>query len=89
MKDLFGVEVGTDDTPEFVPTHPVRLELHVWLDALKASKGSVPWDDVTTRHYRTMFPIKAKVLPPDEARFLWRQFEMELKRLGFGQDVAA
>jgi hypothetical protein len=81
VKDLFGVEIDADDEPKFVPTHPVRLELHEWLDAVKAAKDTSPWDEVTTRHYRTMFPIKAKVLSPEEARFLWRQFEIELDRL--------
>jgi hypothetical protein len=81
VKDLFGFESVTEDKPKFVPTHPVRLELHEWLDTAKAAKGKSPWDDATTRHYRTIFPIKAKVLPPEEARFLWRQFEMELDRL--------
>ena len=81
MKDLFGFESDTADKSKFVPTHPIRLELHEWLDAVKAAKGGLPWDDATTRHYRTIFPIKAKVLPPEEARFLWRQFEMELNRI--------
>jgi hypothetical protein len=81
MKDLFGCETEPADKSRFVPTHPVRLELHEWLDAAKAAKGAMPWDEATTKHYRIMFPIKAKVLPPEEARFLWRQFEMELVRL--------
>jgi hypothetical protein len=88
MKDLFGVEIEPEKG-SFVPTHPVRLELYEWLDAIKAAEDTLPWDDVTTRHYRTMFQIKAKVLPPEEARFLWRQFEMELKRLGFETEKAA
>lgn len=81
MKDLFGNETFEGGKPEFVPTHPVRLELHLWLAEAKAAKGKAPWDDATLRHYRTVFPIKAKVLPPEEARFLWRQFEMELDRI--------
>jgi hypothetical protein len=80
-KDLFGEENGASHKSVFVPTHPVRLELHQWLDAVKAAKGASPWDEETTRHYRAIFPVKAKVLPPEEARFLWRQFEMELDRI--------
>lgn len=79
--DLFGEEKAPAEKPAFVPTHPVRLELHKWLDALKAAKGAMPWDEATTTHYRTLFPIKAKVLPPEEARFLWRQFEMQIDRI--------
>lgn len=77
----FGFDLGEPEKLAYVSSHSVRLELHEWLDAAKAAKEASPWDENTTRHYRNVFPIKAKVLPPEEARFLWRQFEMELNRL--------
>lgn len=81
LADQFGFDLGEPEKPAYVSSHSVRLELHEWLDAVKAAKETSPWDDATTRHYRVLFPIKAKVLPPEEARFLWRQFEMELNRI--------
>ena len=81
MSDQFGFDLGEPEKPAYVSSHSVRLELHEWLDAAKAAKGKAPWDDATMRHYRYIFPIKAKVLPPEEARFLWRQFEIELNRI--------
>jgi hypothetical protein len=81
LTEQFGFDLGEPEKPAYVSSHSVRLELHEWLDAAKAATGGFPWNDATTRHYRNMFPIKAKVLPPEEARFLWRQFEMELDRI--------
>lgn len=80
MTAQIGFDLGEPEKPAYVSSHSVRLELHEWLNAAKAAKHGSPWDDTTTAHYRNMFPIKAKVLPPEEARFLWRQFEMELNR---------
>jgi hypothetical protein len=77
----FGFDLGEPEKPAYVSSHSIRLELHEWLDAAKSARDALPWDEATTRHYRNLFPIKAKVLPPEEARFLWRQFEMELDRL--------
>lgn len=77
-----GFDLGEFESPsKFVGSHPVRLELHEILETAKSARGSSPWDEATMRHHRVSFPIKAKVLPPEEATFLWRQFEMELDRL--------
>jgi hypothetical protein len=81
LADQIGFDLGEPEKPAYVSSHSVRLELLEWLDAAKAAKVTLPWDEKTTRHYRNVFPIKAKALPPEEARFLWRQFEMELNRL--------
>lgn len=77
-----GFDLGEPESPaKFVGSHPVRLELHEILETAKAARDRPPWDEATMRHHRVSFPIKAKVLPPEEATFLWRQFELELNRL--------
>jgi hypothetical protein len=81
QKIQFGFDLDEPDEQEYVSSHSVRLELHALLETAKAAEEVVPWDNVTLRHHRTSFPIRAKVLPPEEASFLWRQFEQELKRL--------
>lgn len=87
--EQFGLNLDEPEKPKYVSSHSVRLELHEWLNAAKAAKGKSPWDDATTRHYRTIFSIKAKVLPPEEARFLWRQFELELDRIEREIEIAS
>ena len=64
-----------------VNAHAVRLELNEILDAAKSARDHAPWDLETHRKYRSDFPEKAKVLPPEEAEFLWRQFVLELERI--------
>ena len=81
QKMQFGFDLDEPDEQEYVSSHSVRLELHALLETAKSAEV-VPWDEAAMRHHRTSFPIKAKVLPSDEASFLWRQFEQELKRLG-------
>jgi hypothetical protein len=81
LTDQFGFDLGEPEKPAYVSSHSVRLELHEWLDTAKKAEHVLPWDEATMRHYRNVFPIKAKVLPPEEARFLWRQFVIELDRL--------
>lgn len=72
---------GMEASEPFVSTHSVRLELEALLEMAKAARDSAPWDSETHRHYREIFPIKAKVLPPEEAEFLRRQFVLELDRI--------
>ncbi|QJB70266.1 hypothetical protein [Parasphingorhabdus halotolerans] len=81
QKMQLGFDLGEPDETEYVSSHSVRLELHALLDAAKAATKVAPWDEKTMRHHRNSFPIKAKVLPPEEANFLWRQFEVELNRI--------
>ncbi len=76
-----GFDLDEPEAPKYVSSHAVRLELHALLDAAKEASETPPWDATTLRHHRTSFPIKAKVLPPEEATFLWRQFELELDRI--------
>lgn len=77
----FGFDLGEPEKSDYVSSHSVRLELHALLETAKAARDDAPWDHATLRHYRTSFPLKAKVLPPEEASFLWRQFELELTRI--------
>ncbi len=77
----FGLDLGEPEKLDYISSHSVRLELQALLETAKAARDELPWPPATMRHYRTSFPIKAKVLPPEEASFLWRQFERELNRL--------
>jgi hypothetical protein len=76
----FGL-VGMEAAEPFVSRHSVRLELLEILETAKAARDVAPWDYETHRRYRELFPRKAKVLPPDEAEFLRRQFVLELERI--------
>ncbi|WP_298017528.1 hypothetical protein [uncultured Parasphingopyxis sp.] len=81
MDEQIGFDLDEPEAPKFVGSHAVRLELHELLETAKAARSESPWDASTLRHHRNSFPIKAKVLPPEEATFLWRQFELELERI--------
>lgn len=67
--------------PPLVSAHAVRLELTEILEIAKAARDSAPWDIDTLRAHRAAFPERAKVLPPEEAEFLRRQFVLELERI--------
>lgn len=62
-------------------SHAVRLELNRLLERAKAARDAAPWDIETQRKYRALVPEKAKALPPEEAEFLRRQFELEFDRI--------
>lgn len=62
-------------------THAIRLELNALIDTARAARDVAPWDADTHRRHRAMFAERARVLPPDEAEFLRRQFVLELDRL--------
>lgn len=62
-------------------THAVRLELNALIETARAARDVAPWDADTHRRHRAMFAERAKVLPPDEAEFLRRQFVLELDRI--------
>lgn len=62
-------------------THAIRLELNELIDTARAARDAPPWDVDTHRRHRAMFAVRAKVLPPDEAEFLRRQFVLELDRI--------
>ena len=76
----FGI-AGMDATEPFASSHSVRLELLEILETAKAAREAAPWDRETHRHYKEVFPIKVRVLPPEEAEFLRRQFVLELERI--------
>jgi hypothetical protein len=64
-----------------VSAHAVRLELYDILETAKAAQDHAPWDMELHRKHRATFSEKAKILPPEEAEFLRRQFVMELERI--------
>ncbi len=72
---------GMDAAPVQVSPHAVRLELNALLETAKGARNAAPWDSDTHRKHRTMFAEKSKILPPDEAEFLRRQFVLELDRI--------
>lgn len=72
---------GMEAAKPFVSSHPIRLELNALLDVAKAARDAAPWDRATHRRHLIEFPLKAKVLPPEEAEFLRRQFVLELDRI--------
>ena len=72
---------GMEAAPAQVSPHSVRLELNALLETAKGARDSAPWDSDTHRKHRTMFAEKSKILPPDEAEFLRRQFVLELERI--------
>ena len=72
---------GMGAPPPAVSPHAVRLELNALLETAKGARDAAPWDSETHRKHRTLFAEKAKVLPPDEAEFLRRQFVLELDRI--------
>jgi hypothetical protein len=72
---------GLEPVVPYVSRHSVRLELHALLDLAKSSRDRAPWDRKTHQHHQIVFPQMAKVLPPDEAEFLRRQFVLELERI--------
>ena len=72
---------GMEATKPLVSAHAVRLELNDILAMAKAARDYAPWDMETHRKHRATFPEKAKILPPDEAEFLRRQFVLELTRI--------
>ena len=75
------LQEGMEAAPAFISPHAIRLELNALLDTAKSALDSAPWDSDTNRRHRTMFAEKSKVLPPDEAEFLRRQFVMHLDRI--------
>jgi hypothetical protein len=72
---------GMEAAPKVIDRHAVRLELEAILAAAMADRSRAPWDMETQRRYRTSFPEKSKVLPPDEAEFLRRAFANEMARI--------
>lgn len=72
---------GMEAAAPVVSAHAVRLELEDLLDRAKAARDKAPWDLATHRHLRATFGERAKVLPPEEAEFLRRQFVLELERI--------
>lgn len=72
---------GMEAAPPVVDRHAVRLELEAILAIARAARDHAPWDMETHRLYRSLFPEKSKVLPPDEAEFMRRQFVLELERI--------
>lgn len=72
---------GMEAAPLQVSPHAVRLELNALLETAKSARDYAPWDSETHRKHRAMFAEKSKVLPPDEAEFLRRQFVLELDRI--------
>lgn len=73
--------VGMEAAPLLISPHAIRLELNALLETAKAARDCPPWDSETNRKHRAMFVEKSKVLPPDEAEFLRRQFVLELDRI--------
>lgn len=71
---------GMGAAPPISP-HAIRLELNALLEQAKAAREVAPWDLATQRRHRTLVPEKAKVLPPEEAEFLRRQFVLEFDRI--------
>ncbi len=67
--------------PMRISSHVVRLELNALLDQAKAARDAAPWDRATNRRYRESVTERAKVLPPEEAEFLRRQFVLEFDRI--------
>mgnify|MGYP000197402000 CR=1 FL=1 len=76
-----GLNLG--DSAEAVPinAHAVRLRLNALIEQAKAAQDNAPWDKETQREIQLSFPQLAKKLPIEEATFLTRQFEFELKRI--------
>lgn len=72
---------GMKSPPVVVSAHAVRLELNALLQTAKNARHEAPWDSETHRRHRTLFVEKSKILPPDEAEFLRRQFVLELDRI--------
>ncbi len=79
--EQLGFSLAGMDAPAPVSPHAVRLELNALLETAKGARDSAPWDSDTHRKHRTMFAEKSKILPPDEAEFLRRQFVLELDRI--------
>ena len=75
------LQQGMESAPLQVSPHAVRLELNALLETAKTAREVAPWDSDTHRKHRTMFAEKSKILPPDEAEFLRRQFVLELDRI--------
>ena len=75
------LQEGMEAAPAYVSPHAVRLELNALLELAKGARDTAPWDADTHRKHRTMFAEKSKILPPDEAEFLRRQFVRELDRI--------
>jgi hypothetical protein len=72
---------GERETPTWYPDpDEVRAELHAILGQLRAAK-SLPWGDVRTALYRTIFPQMTGCLPEAEGAQLRLDFETELARL--------
>lgn len=72
---------GMGSPPEQVSPHAVRLELNALLDRAKSARDRAPWDSRMHQEYRTLVQEKAKILPPEEAEFLRRQFVLEFDRI--------
>lgn len=72
---------GMGAAPQQVSPHAIRLELNALLEMAKGARDCPPWDSDTHGKHRTMFAEKSKLLPPDEAEFLRRQFVLELDRI--------
>lgn len=83
--DFFDKQIGFDlgDAPAGKPVsaHSVRLELTAILETAKAARESAPWDRRTHQYHQVVFPQMANWLPPEEAEFMRRQFELELVRI--------
>lgn len=69
------------EAPKKVVPHEVRLALNELIDIARAAVDVAPWDVETHRRHRATFAERAKVLPPEEAEFLRRQFVLELERI--------
>ncbi len=72
---------GMEAAPKRIDRHAVRLELEAILEMARAARDHAPWDMETHRRLRSSFPEKSKVLPPEEAEFMRRQFVLELERI--------
>jgi cytochrome c556 len=77
----FGFALEGMEAPKPISAHAVRLELNEIIDIARAARDHAPWDAETHRRHRATFVDRAKVLPPEEAEFLRRQFVMELDRI--------
>jgi len=85
--DLFGpaqLGLGLEDTrpdPTHVDPQSVREELNAILAVARAARDTAPWDRRTHQYHQVVFPQMTNWLPPEEAEFLRRQFELELERI--------
>ena len=66
---------------ERVDSNEVRAELLEILRIAREARDHAPWDRRTHRYHQVVFPQMTHWLPPEEAEFMCRQFELELERI--------